>query len=74
ITMLIQLAIHLGTNPQSWKIAQPVTILQPGKPTHSSVKRYRVISLLNYMGKVDGKMLSLCYEGDGGGLHNGQYG
>jgi hypothetical protein len=54
-----------------------VTILKPGKLTYTTIKSYQVISLLNCLGKVMEKvvaeMLSIHCEGQGGGLHNGQY-
>ena len=35
-----------------WKVARGVTILQPGKDSYALAKSYRVISLLNCLGKM----------------------
>jgi hypothetical protein len=78
VTTLVQSAIYLSAYPWSWKIAKGVTIPKPGKLMYTTVKTYRAISLLNFLGKVMQKvvaeMLSRHCKGEGGGLHNGQYG
>jgi hypothetical protein len=78
VTILIRSAIYLRAHAGSCNIAKGITILKPGKPTYTTIKSYRVISLLNCFGKVMEKvvaeMLSIHCEGEGGGLHNGQYG
>ncbi|KAI5786093.1 hypothetical protein FPQ18DRAFT_82519 [Pyronema domesticum] len=52
VTTLIWSAICLGAHPWSWMIAKGITIPQPRKPTYTTIQSYRVISLLNCLGKV----------------------
>jgi len=58
-------------------VARGVTIPKPGKDDYSKAKSYRVISLLNCLGKVVEKvvatMMSEHCEREGT-LHTGQYG
>ena len=77
IVELIRTHIRLGLHPQCWKIARGVTIPKPGKDNYSLAKSYRVISLLNCLGKMVEKVAAMLVsahcEGTGG-FHPGQYG
>jgi hypothetical protein len=42
--------------PQAWKTAKGILLRKPSKPNYSMAKAYRVISLLNYMGKIKTKV------------------
>ena len=48
----IRARIRLGTHPDRWKTARGVTIPKPGKGNYGLAKSYRVISLLNCLGKM----------------------
>jgi hypothetical protein len=52
ITALVRASIHLGAHPKTWKVAEGITIPKPGKDDYTKAKSYRVISLLNCLGKV----------------------
>ena len=74
---LIHACIRTGIHPQAWKTAKGVVLKKPGKPDYSNVKAYRVICLLNCLGKVLEKVVATmisktCEERQL--LHNGQMG
>ena len=46
---------RLGVHPEAWKTAKGVLIPKP-KRVRTQVKAWRVISLLNYLGKVIEKL------------------
>lgn len=48
----IRARIRLSTHPDRWKTARGVTIPKPGKDNYGLAKSYRVISLLNCLGKM----------------------
>lgn len=52
ITRLVQHSIRLGYHPKEWKKAQGVLLEKAGKRDFGLIISYRVISLLNCMGKV----------------------
>ena len=52
ITNMIYHAIRLGYHPVEWKKAQGILLQKGGKRDFGFVRSYRVISLLNCMGKV----------------------
>lgn len=52
IVSLVQRCIVLGYQPRAWKTAKGVLLRKHGKPTYTVAKAYRVISLLNCLGKV----------------------
>lgn len=63
---LVKAHIRLGTHPN-----------QPGKDDYGLAKSYRVISLLNCMGKIVEKVAAMMVSaqcGTSGGFHPGQYG
>jgi hypothetical protein len=75
LTWLICRAIRLGAHRRSCKVAKGITIPKPGMPSYSTVKSYRVISLLNCLGKVTEVIATMISNHcELGGLHNGQYG
>jgi Reverse transcriptase (RNA-dependent DNA polymerase) len=69
----------LGTHPQAWKAAKGIILRKPGKPKadYGLVRSYRVISLLNCMGKVIEKLVAEAIAEhceSTGALHQGQMG
>ncbi|CAJ2645491.1 unnamed protein product [Trifolium pratense] len=47
-----------GYHPKCWKQAKGVILRKSSKPDYSMPKAYRVISLLNYLGKVSERILA----------------
>jgi ribonuclease HI len=77
VTALVRACIRLGLHPRAWKMAMGVTIPKPGKSDYGLAKSYRVISLLNCLGKVVEKVIANMLSEDtdrGNLLHPGQYG
>ena len=77
ITSLVQQAIRLQYHPQLWRHAKGVLMEKPNKRDRTLVKSYRVISLLNCLGKVVEKLVAgqrseFCEAR--GKLHKGQMG
>ena len=52
IIALARQCFRLGLHPPVWKMAKGVLLRKPNKPDYTAVKAYRVISLLNCLGKV----------------------
>ncbi|ODM21122.1 hypothetical protein SI65_04175 [Aspergillus cristatus] len=52
IVALAQQCFRLGLHPPVWKVAKGILLRKPNKPDYTAVKAYRVISLLNCLGKV----------------------
>ena len=50
--------LNYGYHPRCWKQATGVILKKPGKPDYSLPKAYRVISLLNCLGKVSERILA----------------
>ena len=77
ITSVVVQAIRLQYHPQRWRHAKGVLLEKPNKRDRTLVKSYRVISLLNCLGKVVEKVvaeqLSQFCEANGK-LHKGQMG
>ena len=44
--------IRLGVHPDRWKVARGVVIPKPGKDDYPLAKAYRVIPLLNCLGRM----------------------
>ena len=77
VVALVREHIRLGFHPEHWKTARGVTIPKPGKDDYSQAKAYRVISLLNCLGKVVEKTVAYLLSNQcerTGALHPGQYG
>jgi hypothetical protein len=77
IAALVRASIRLGTHPRAWKVARGVTIPKPGKDDYTLAKSYRVISLLNCLGKLVEKTVATMIGGHmerENKLHEGQYG
>jgi hypothetical protein len=55
---LVKTCIARGIHPDHWKVAKGVVLRKPGKPDYSKVKAYRVIALLNCIGKVAEKVVA----------------
>jgi len=52
ITQLVRVCIRIGYHPKIWKTVKGVVIPKPGKPDYAKVRAYRVISLLDVIGKL----------------------
>jgi len=52
VVALVQGCIRIRFQPCTWKTAKGILLRKHGKPTYSVAKAYRVISLLNCLGKV----------------------
>jgi hypothetical protein len=52
MTALVRGCIRLGHHPQMWKTAKGIVIPKAGKSDYSQVRSYRVIALLDVMGKL----------------------
>jgi 5'-deoxynucleotidase YfbR-like HD superfamily hydrolase len=50
--------IDIGHHPTCWKQATSAILKKPGKPDYSVPKAYRVISLLNCLGKISERVLA----------------
>jgi hypothetical protein len=50
--------IDIGYHPKIWRQAIGAILKKPNKPDYSSPKAYRVISLLNCLGKVSERILA----------------
>ncbi|KAI9041051.1 uncharacterized protein KD926_007468 [Aspergillus affinis] len=77
IVTLAQQCFRLGLHPPTWKIAKGILLRKPNKPDYSAVKAYRVISLLNCLGKVIDKIAADAIASHcetTGALHPGQMG
>lgn len=77
ITLLAIQALRLQYHPKNWRYASEVLIEKPNKRDRTLIKSYRVISLLNYLGKVVKKLVveqlsQFCERF--GKLHKGQIG
>jgi hypothetical protein len=46
----------LEVHPGAWKTAKSILLWKPGKPNYTQVKAWRVISLLNCLGKIIEKL------------------
>jgi len=62
--------IDIGHHPSCWKQATGAILKKPGKPDYSAPKAYRVISLLNCLGKISERVLAqrLAYLAETTGL------
>ena len=77
IVALVRGHIRLGFHPEHWKTARGITIPKPGKDDYSQAKAYRVISLLDCLGKVVEKVAAYLISNQcerTGALDRGQYG
>ena len=77
VVALVRAHIRLGVHPDRWKTARGVAIPKPGKDDYSMAKAYRVISLLNCLGKIVEKVVAMLVSVHCetlGGFHPGQYG
>lgn len=50
--------LHSGYHPKCWKQANGIILKKPSKPDYTQPKAYRVISLLNCLGKVSERVLA----------------
>ena len=56
--IVYSLLINSGYHPKIWKQATGFILKKPSKPNYSLPKAYRVISLLNCLGKVSERILA----------------
>jgi hypothetical protein len=52
LTRIFQACINQGVHPRQWKEATIVLLRKPGKSDYSNLSAYRLIALLNTLGKV----------------------
>jgi hypothetical protein len=74
IVALARQCFRLGIHPRAWKTAKGILLRKPNKPDYTLVKAYRVISLLNCLGKVVEKIAAEAIADHcetTGGLHLG---
>ena len=50
--------LDIGYHPRCWRQATGAILKKPGKPDYSAPKAYRVISLLNCLGKLSERILA----------------
>jgi len=70
-------SFRLGIHPRVWKEAKGVVIPKPNKPDYGVAKAYRVITLLNCLGKVVEKVAANAIAEECERrrlLHDGQFG
>jgi hypothetical protein len=77
IIAIVKTSFRLGIHPQAWKEAKGMVIPKPNKPDYGITKAYRVITLLNCLGKVVEKVAAnaiaeACERRQL--LHDGQFG
>jgi hypothetical protein len=77
VTALVRHCFRLGYQPNRWKIARGILLRKPNKPNYILAKHYRIISLLNCLGKVVERVAAevlskQCERFEL--LHNGQFG
>lgn len=77
IIALINASVSSGYQPKCWKTAKGILLPKPNKPDYSIPKAYRVISLLECLGKVVEKVVAerisnYCEQKDI--FHKGQFG
>jgi len=74
---LTRACIRVGYHPAVWKTAKGVVIPKANKPDYSQVRAYRVISLLDVIGKLVERTAAYLIADHlerSKGLHEGQYG
>jgi len=77
IINIVKASFRLGVHPRVWKGAKGVVIPKPNKPDYRVAKAYRVITLLNCLGKVVEKVAAniMAEECEWRRLlHDGQFG
>jgi hypothetical protein len=77
ITAMVRTSFRLGIHPRAWKEAKGVVIPKPKKPDYRVAKAYRVITLLNCLGKVVEKVAANAIAAECEHkwlLHDGQFG
>ena len=77
ILALLRQCFRAGYHPKRWKVARGILLRKPNKPDYTIAKHYRIICLLNCLGKIAEKaaaeILSRICE-QAGLLHKGQFG
>jgi len=77
IIAIVKVTFRLGIHPRVWKEARGVVIPKPNKPDYGVAKAYRVITLLNCLGKVVEKVAANAIAEECERrqlLHDGQFG
>lgn len=73
----IRQCVRLGHHPHAWRTAKGILLRKPNKVDYTQVKSYRIISLLNSLGKVTEKVVAELISASlelNGALHQGQMG
>jgi hypothetical protein len=67
--------LRIGTHPKTWKVTKGVILRKANKPDYNNPKAYRIICLLNCMGKIVEKVVAaLLSETIDHKLYKGQFG
>jgi ribonuclease HI len=67
--------LRIGIHPTAWEVAKGVVIWKPNKPNYNNPEAYRIICLLNCMGKIVEKVVtSLPADTIDKKLYKGQFG
>jgi len=77
IIPIVKTSFRLGIHPRVWKEAKGVVIPKPNKPDYGVAKAYRVITLLNCLGKVVERVAANAIAEEcerRQQLHDGQFG
>jgi ribonuclease HI len=77
VLALLKQCFRVGYHPKRWKIARGILLRKPNKPDYTIAKHYRIICLLNCLGKLAEKaaaeiLSKMCEQT--GLLHRGQFG
>ncbi|SLM36388.1 reverse transcriptase [Lasallia pustulata] len=59
MNLTYKILIRNGFHPQCWREGTGVILKKPGKPDYSLPKAYRIITLLNCLGKVAEKIMAI---------------
>jgi hypothetical protein len=77
VIALVQQCFRLGYHPERWKTARGILLRKNNKPDYTLAKAYRIISLLNCLGKVVEKVAAIIISKHCEVLeclHEGQFG
>lgn len=77
VVCLIRQSINIGYHTYAWRTAKGILLRKPNKLDYTQVKSYRIISLLNCLGKVAEKVVAELITDWcelSGSLHQGQMG
>ena len=58
ILLLVRKCLEAGYHPKAWRRAIVVVLRKPGKPDYSNLRAYRLITLLECLGKILEKIVA----------------